>query len=99
MRRRVGEVSGTGAAPEELLAVTNPLRDLAAASDELDLRWVTVVGPSGQCSCELGVWSVAGQGEPSFTSTAWQWSPQEMLGAMYGRFLLETAMELEGEAG
>ncbi len=70
------------------------LRDLAAdASETLDLPWVTVVGGgSGQCSCALGIWSISGGGPPVFIATKWQWTSEELLGAMYGRFLLETAL-------
>ena len=78
--------------------MTNPLRAIAAAaSDELDLPWATVVSAaSGQCACRLGIWSVRQGGEPRFTPGAWEWTSDELLAAMYGRFLLETAMELEG---
>lgn len=75
------------------------LRTLAAdASDNVGLEWITKVGRvSGQCACRLGVWAAAGGGPVEFTVTAWHMSPEEMLGALYGKFLLETAMKLESE--
>ncbi len=81
--------------------MTSTLRLLSAeASDRLGLQWATVLGASsGQCSCRLGIWAAAGEGEPQFTVTAWQWTPEEMLAAMYGRFLLESAIETEGSGG
>lgn len=76
-----------------------PLRALAAAaSDDLDLQWATIVGEnSARCACRLGIWSSSADAM-KFTPGAWEWSPEELLCAMYGRFLLETAMELEGDA-
>lgn len=66
------------------------------ASTSLSLTWSTMLGEaSAQCASRLGIWSCTREGEPRFTPGAWEWSADELLAAMWGKCLLEDALEAD----
>lgn len=68
------------------------------ASESLRLTWATMMDTSSaQCASRLGIWSCTRRGEPRFTPGAWEWSADELLAAMWGKCLLEHALEADAK--
>lgn len=66
-------------------------------SEKLSLTWSTVASAvSGQCASHLGIWSCVRGGVPKFVPGAWEWTSDELLAVIWGKCLLEHAMEQVG---